>query len=104
MSDADYRLKTDLGTPLNLLETVEQIPVHIYTMNKQNPPVECIGLFAHEVQEACPELCNVEGEKDGDKMQTLEYGRITPLTLGAIQELLERVKVLESKVAILESQ
>ena len=97
---SDYRLKDELEDPVDLLSMVEQLSVHRFEF-KADPGRIWLGFYAHEVQEACPELNNVQGEKDGEKMQSMDYGKMTPLAIGAIKELLDRVKALEAEVAAL---
>ena len=53
------------------------------------------GFIAHEVQEIFPDA--ISGEKDGELMQGMDYGRITPLLVKAIQELTAKVERLEAK-------
>ena len=54
-----------------------------------------IGLIAHEVQEVIPELVN--GEKDGETMQSINYTGLIPILIKEIQDLKARVKQLENK-------
>ena len=57
------------------------------------------GFFAHELAEHIPEA--VSGEKDemdGDeiKPQNVDYGKVTPLLVKAVQELIAKVEELEN--------
>ena len=54
------------------------------------------GFIAHEVQEICKEA--VSGQKDGEEMQGVDYGRITPLLVKAIQEQQEQIEALQSEI------
>ena len=58
--------------------------------NKQD-----MGFLAHEVQEIYPFL--VEGEKDGDTTQSLNYQGLIALLVKEIQDLKKRVAILEQK-------
>ena len=42
--------------------------------------------------------------KDGEKMQSMDYGRITPLLVKAIQELHEQVDALQSEINTLKGE
>ena len=53
------------------------------------------GFIAHEVQEIFPDA--ISGEKDGEDMQGMDYGRITPLLVKAIQELKAEIELLKKK-------
>ena len=54
-----------------------------------------MGLIAHEVQEIYPFLVN--GEKDGEKFQSVNYTSLIALLIKEIKDLKARVKVLEDK-------
>ena len=66
------------------------------------------GFLAHEVQEVVPTA--VSGEKDaeitevGEGIQIMDYGKVTPVLVGALQEALAKIEALEAKVAALESK
>jgi hypothetical protein len=93
-ASSDYRIKTDV-TPLNLEE---------YSVNNLKPVFfkfkdsgkESIGLIAHELQEYYSFL--VEGEKDGEKTQSVNYIGLIGVLIKEIQELKNRVKILENKI------
>ena len=59
-----------------------------------------MGFLAHEVQQIMPEA--VSGTKDGvnsegkEDYQEMDYGRITPLIVAALKELITRVEMLEA--------
>jgi hypothetical protein len=53
------------------------------------------GFIAHEVQEYFPTL--VTGEKDGEKLQSINYNGFISILVKEIQELKERVLSLENK-------
>jgi hypothetical protein len=61
------------------------------------------GFIAHEVQES-GWTEGVSGEKDGEIMQSMDYGRITPLLVKAIQEQQEQIEELTEKVIALEKR
>jgi hypothetical protein len=48
------------------------------------------------VQEVCPSA--VSGEKDGAEMQQVDYSKLVPLLIGAVQELTRRLEMLEDAV------
>ena len=62
-------------------------------MYNKDKPMDDIGFIAHEVQEQIPFL--VEGEKDGEKTQTVNYMALVGLLIKEIQELKKEVKVLK---------
>ena len=91
-SGSDYRIKYN----------IEKLKLEEYSVDKLNPVYfkfkdsekESIGLIAHELQEHYPFL--VEGEKDGEKIQTVNYNGLTGVLIKEIQELKKRINYLEN--------
>ena len=91
-SSSDYRIKKDVVT-LDETFTVDNLrPV---TYNNTKMEKQDIGLIAHELQEIYPFLVN--GEKDGENLQSVNYTGLIGILIKEIQELKERVKKLEEK-------
>ena len=91
-STSDYRIKEDVVT-LNETFTVDKLrPV---TYNNTKMEKQDIGLIAHELEEIYPFLVN--GEKDGENFQTVNYTGLIGILIKEIQDLKERVKKLEEK-------
>ena len=88
---SDYRIKDSIeNLDLNIYNTQKFRPVTY--LNKAKNKKE-IGFIAHEVQEYYPFL--VDGEKDGQQTQSLDYISIIGILVKEIQEVKERVKQLE---------
>ena len=87
LSASDYRIKTNIQE-LDETHTIDKLrPVTYYqTQMKKN----AIGFIAHELQEHYPEL--VEGEKDGDKMQSVNYTGILAILINEIKQLKQNIK------------
>jgi hypothetical protein len=91
-SSSDYRIKENV----NLLDETFNVdnlrPVTYYntSINKQD-----IGFIAHEVQEFFPFLVN--GEKDGETNQTLNYNGLIGLLVKEIQDLKQQVNNLKTE-------
>jgi hypothetical protein len=90
---SDYRVKEDIF-PL-LLEDYSIDNLNPITFKYKTDKKQSIGLIAHELQEDFPFL--VEGEKDGEKTQTVNYIGLIGVLIKEIQELKKRVKTLEEK-------
>ena len=101
-TSSDYRLKTEVSTPAGFSAKLEAVPVRKYRWTAWPAAPAEYGFFAHELQEVWPQA--VTGVKDGPMTQMVDYGRITPLLLGALKEALGRIKNLEDRVAELEEQ
>ena len=79
---------------LNELDSVDLLKPIKYTQKDTNKPN--IGFLAHEVQEIFPFL--VEGVKDGETTQSLNYIGLIGVLTKEIQDLKHRVKELENKI------
>jgi hypothetical protein len=80
--------------PLNLQDfTIDNLQPY-YFQFKDNGK-ESIGLIAHELQEQIPFL--VEGKKDGEQIQSVNYSGLIGILIKEIQELKKRVQQLEDK-------
>ena len=55
-----------------------------------------IGFIAHEVQKIYP--CLVDGEKDGEQLQTVNYIGFIPIIIKEIQELKKEIENLKQKL------
>lgn len=85
-STSDYRLKEDLKE-LNGLDKVLAIKIYDYKWKTIEERMD--GVLAHELAEILPYA--VTGEKDGEEMQGVDYSKIVPVLVKAIQELNEKL-------------
>jgi len=92
VSGSDYRIKTDVK-PLDVTFAIDMLNPVVYK-NKLSGKQDT-GFIAHEVQEIFPHLVN--GEKDGEETQTLNYQGLIAILTREIQELKKRVEILENK-------
>jgi len=97
---SDYRLKQNIKPMENGLERLNRLnPV---SFNWKETGINSEGFIAHEVQEVFADV--VTGEKDGKQMQTVDYGRITPLLVKAIQEQQAQIEALQSEINLLKGE
>ena len=92
-STSDYRIKENIQL-LNELYTVDNLRPITY-LNKRTEKQD-IGLLAHELQEYFP--CLVNGEKDLENLQTINYTGLIPILIKEIQELKKEIKLLKEKI------
>jgi hypothetical protein len=99
---SDYRLKQNVELITDAFDRLQRLrPVrHSWNVDPDN---YVDGFIAHEVQDAGLEY-SVTGEKDADEMQTMDYGRITPLLTAALQEAVERIQQMETRIQELEEK
>lgn len=89
---SDYRIKEDVQ---NLADSFVLDNLRPVTYKNKITQKQDIGLIAHEVQEEIPLLVN--GEKDADDLQTINYIALIPILIKEIKDLKNRIKVLEGK-------
>jgi hypothetical protein len=89
---SDYRLKQDLQdyNGLNLLSKIKT-----YDYQWKSDKSRMYGVLAHELKEVLPYA--VVGEKDGQEMQSVDYSKLVPVLVKAIQELKAEIDILKNK-------
>jgi hypothetical protein len=104
---SDHRLKQDVKPLSDYVFTIDNLrPVCYYNAFTHNSD---IGFIAHEFQEELPIL--VRGEKDGSKMQSINYTGLIGILVHELQQLKNKViptltttiKTLEDRIHILET-
>ena len=102
---SDYRVKEKVQTISGDLYTVDHLrPVSYVLKHSQQPH---IGFIAHELQEHFPTA--VSGEKDGEKMQSVNYSELVPVLVKEVQELKKanaqlQQDMVELKAMVLQKQ
>jgi hypothetical protein len=104
---SDYRLKENVVPIQNGIDRLMQLKPSKFNWIETGEEAE--GFIAHELQEVFPDA--VTGEKDAVysstgniKPQSVDYGRITPLLVKALQELKAELNTANQKIAALESR
>lgn len=98
-TSSDYRLKENVNYDWNGTEKLKQLkPAQFNFISNADETVE--GFIAHETEGVAPYA--VIGEKDSEKMQGMDYGRITPILVKAIQEQQAIIEDLKSRIETLE--
>jgi hypothetical protein len=96
---SDYRLKEDLKE-IKGLEKLSAIKVYDFKWKADGSRMD--GVIAHELAEVIPYA--VQGEKDAEEMQSVDYSKIVPVLVKAIQEQTQIIKDLEARIVSLESK
>jgi hypothetical protein len=89
---SDYRLKEDLKE-IKGLEKVSAIKVYDFKWKNNQDRMD--GVIAHELAEVLPYA--VHGEKDAEEMQSVDYSKLVPIMVKAIQELKLEIEQLKNK-------
>jgi len=87
---SDYRIKEN-PLPLDETFTVDNLNPVIYRNIRTNK-ID-IGLIAHELQKSYPYLVN--GEKDGENMQSVNYNGLIGIIINEIKNLKKELKSLQ---------
>lgn len=87
---SDYRLKKDFKD-FNGIELVNQMKVYDFAFNSDDSRM--YGVKAHELQEVIPYA--VTGEKDGEQMQSVDYSKLVPMLIKAVQEQQRQIDELK---------
>jgi DNA polymerase I-like protein with 3'-5' exonuclease and polymerase domains len=96
-SYSDRRIKKNILPLEHCLEKITTI--HGYTFQRKDRVDEkqFIGMIAQEIEEPFPELVS-EIEENGHTIKTVNYPAFTSVLLECIQELKERIILLENKI------
>jgi hypothetical protein len=92
-TSSDYRLKTDLK---DFSGTEMLSNIKMYDFKWKESGERTYGVMAHELQEVLPQA--VTGEKDGEEMQAVDYSKIVPVLVKALQEQQKEIEYLKSKI------
>jgi hypothetical protein len=90
---SDYRIKSNV-TDLDETNIVSNLRPVKYYNNLTNK--EDYGFIAHEIQEIYPSVVN--GEKDGENLQSMNYISLIPLLINEIKLLKKEITELKNKI------
>ena len=99
-TSSDERLKENIVDMESQLDKVLAAKPRQFNWKKNG--VTSQGFIAQELQEVFPEAVTVGGEDPTESPWSVDYGRVTPFLMKAIQELSEQIKTLEAKVNTLQ--
>ena len=99
---SDRRLKDNIQPIADATDKLMDMkPVtHTWIDNPDEPQVH--GFIAQEMQEVIPEA--ITGDAESDDMMSMDYGRITPVIVAALQDVLNEIKELKTRINELESK
>jgi hypothetical protein len=70
---------------------------------KADPEADNVyGFIAQEMMDIVPEA--ITGNPEGEEMMSMDYGRITPVIVAALQEANKKIIELENKINKLEAK
>jgi hypothetical protein len=96
---SDYRIKTNVEQLNQSYSVKTLIPRKYY--HKELKRFD-LGLIAHELQEQYPLL--VQGEKDGEELQTVNYNGLIPILINDFQNQQKQITALIAEIEILKEK
>ena len=91
-TSSDYRLKENVEYTWDATSRLKQLKPARFNF-KVDADTTLDGFLAHEVSSIVPQA--ISGEKDGEKMQSIDHSKLVPLLVKTIQELEARITTLE---------
>ena len=99
---SDFRLKKDIkpiNNPTQKLLSMNPV-THGWINDPDANPV--IGFIAQEMMNIVPEA--ISGTPEGEEMMGMDYGRITPIIVAALQEALKEIEELKTRISEMENK
>ena len=97
---SDIRLKQDIE-PLEATDKLMQMNPVSYAWKANPDGPRSMGFIAQEMQELMPDAVST-GDND-EAMMSMDYGRITPILVSALQDAHRKIEQLEQRIADMEN-
>ena len=98
---SDIRLKQDIE-PLKATDKLMDMNPVSYAWRADPDGPRSMGFIAQEMKEIMPEAVSIGNDDEG--MMSMDYGRITPILVSALQDAHKKIEELESRIAAMESK
>ena len=98
---SDIRLKQDIE-PLQATDKLMAMNPVSYSWKADPDGPRSMGFIAQEMQEVMPEA--VSTADDDEAMMSMDYGRITPILVSALQDAHRKIEQLEQRIADMEAK
>ncbi len=98
---SDIRLKQDIE-PLKATDKLMDMNPVSYAWRADPDGPRSMGFIAQEMKEVMPEAVSIGNDDEG--MMSMDYGRITPILVSALQDAHKKIEELESRIAAMESK
>ena len=93
-TSSDYRLKEDLKD-FNGIDIINKIKTYDFKWKSENS--RSYGVVAHELQEVINYA--VQGQKDAQIMQGVDYSKLVPVLIKAMQEQQQQIQELKNRLS-----
>lgn len=94
-TSSDERLKADLGPVAGAVDLIRRVVVRRFRWRSDD--TEAVGVFAQQLHEVVPDAVTVGGDDPAVDPWQVDYSKIVPHLLAAVQELAARVEELEAR-------
>jgi hypothetical protein len=99
---SDRRLKDNIKPIADATDKLMSMKPVTHTWIADPQAEAVVGFIAQEMQEIVPEA--VTGNPDSEEMMSMDYGRITPVLVAALQDAVNEIKALKQRVSELEAK
>ena len=99
---SDRRLKDNITTITNGKEKLLAMNPVTHSWKADPDAAAVHGFIAQEMQEVVPEA--ISGDPESDEMMSMDYGRITPVIVAALQDALKEIEELKTRIKTLEAK
>jgi hypothetical protein len=100
-TSSDRRLKSNIQDAASASDKIDAIQVRQFNWNLDDSHQD-YGLIAQELQPIEP--LAVTGDADSDEMMAVDYSKLVPMLIKAIQEQQTTITALEARIATLEAE
>lgn len=98
---SDRRLKTDIQPIADGTDKLMQMQPVTHKWIADADAAAVHGFIAQDMQQIVPEA--VSGEDGGEEMMSMDYGRITPVLVAALQDAHRKIEELEQRLSEMEN-
>ena len=98
---SDRRLKDNIQPIADATDKLMDMKPVTHTWIDNPDESQVHGFIAQEMQEVIPEA--ITGDAESDDMMSMDYGRITPVIVAALQDALNEIKELKTRIDELEN-
>jgi hypothetical protein len=99
---SDIRLKTDIAPIADATDKLMAMNPVSHKWKAEPDADAVVGFIAQEMQEIVPEAVS-KGDSEDD-MWSMDYGRITPVLVAALQDAHKKIEQLEQRIADMETK
>jgi len=101
-TSSDERLKENIIDAGSQLDIIKQVQVREFDWKKNGN--HQVGMIAQELNNVIPEVVTVGGESEFENPWSIDYGKLTPHLIKAIQEQQVLIEQLQAEVALLKGE